>query len=137
MRVPSEFCLIKLKNGTEPMNTILWISQCFLAVVFTYSGWMKSTKSEAHLVAIGQTGVEHLPIRLIRFIGLAELAGVVGLLVPRLLAIQVLVTPIAAIGLGLIMIPASIIHYRRHEPNSVWFTIGIFMLCLFVAWNRL
>ncbi|QIP14674.1 DoxX family protein [Spirosoma aureum] len=118
------------------MNTILWISQFFLAIVFTYSGWMKSTKSEAHLVAIGQTGVEHLPIRLIRFIGLAELAGVVGLIVPGLLTIQVLVTSIAAFGLGLIMIPASIIHYRRHEPKAVWFTIGIFLLCLFVAWMR-
>ncbi|QHV93987.1 DoxX family protein [Spirosoma endbachense] len=119
------------------MNTILWISQCFLAVVFTYSGWMKSTKSEDHLVAIGQTGVEHLPIRLIRFIGLAELAGVIGLLVPGLISIQVLLTPIAAFGLGLIMIPAAGIHYRRHELKAVWFTIGIFLLCLFVAWKRL
>lgn len=67
------------------MNTLLWVGQGFLALTFFNSGLMKSTQPEQKLVAMGQTGVEHLPLLLIRFIGIAELFGVSGLLIAGLL----------------------------------------------------
>lgn len=118
------------------MNTTLWITQAFLAVVFLYSGWAKSTRSAAQLVVMGQTGVEHLPTPLIRFIGISEVVGVVGLLVPWYTQVMPVLTPIAAFCLGLIMIPASVIHYRRHEYPAVGLNILIFLLCGFVVYGR-
>ena len=118
------------------MNTLLWVCQVLLAFVFLYSGGMKSTQSEARLVAIGQTGVEGLPMSLIRFIGLAELMGVIGLTVPTWSGVLPVVTPIAALCLGLIMPPAAVIHYRRNEMLPVALNMFILLLCLFVAYGR-
>lgn len=118
------------------MNTLLWIAQGFLALTFFYSSLMKSTQPEQKLVAMGQTGVEHLPLPLIRFIGIAELIGVVGLLLPVLLNRWAFLTPLAALCLGAIMIPAGVIHYRRGEPKALAFNAFIFVLSLLVAYGR-
>ena len=118
------------------MNTLLWIVQVFLAAVFGYSGFMKSTRSALHLVAMGQTGVEHLPLPLIRFIGITELVGVAGLLLPDLLNYWLLLTPVAAGCLGLIMLPAGVIHYRRGELKAMAFNVLVFLLCGLVVYSR-
>lgn len=119
------------------MNTILWIVQGFLTMVFAYSGIMKSTQSERKLVSIGQTGVEHLPLPLIRSIGIAELLGVAGLMLPSITGLWPALTPIAAGCLGLIMIPAGIIHYRRGEYKTVWqINAFVLVLCGLVVWGR-
>ena len=118
------------------MNALLWIIQVFLAAVFGYSGLMKSTQSEQKLVAMGQTGVEHLPLPLIRFIGITELIGVVGLILPVLLNYWPVLTPVAAGCMGLIMLPAGVIHYRRGEFKAVGFNGLVLLLCLLVAWGR-
>ena len=99
-------------------NVLLWICQIFLAVVFVYSGAMKSTQSEEKLVAMGQTGVENLPQVLIRFIGISEILGVVGIILPRLTGIMPVLTPLAAIGFGIIMILAAIVHFRRKRKDD-------------------
>ncbi|WP_460669810.1 DoxX family protein [Larkinella ripae] len=118
------------------VNLLLWLGQAFLAIIFLYSGLMKSTKTERELVAMGQTGVEHLPLALIRFIGLAELLGVVGLFVPLLVNRYTGLASLAAIGLGLIMIPAALIHYRRGEKKTACLNGLIFLICLLVAYGR-
>ncbi len=118
------------------MNSILWVIQGFLAVVFLYSGIMKSTRSERQLVAMGQTGAENLPLPLIRFIGLTELLGVIALLLPGILNQWLVLTPVAALCLGFIMIPAGIIHYRRGELKTVGLNVLILLLCVGVAYGR-
>jgi uncharacterized membrane protein YphA (DoxX/SURF4 family) len=118
------------------MNTALWVTQAFLAAVFGYSGWMKSTRTARELVVMGQTGVEHLPLPLIRFIGVSELIGVFCLLLPWYTQQMPILTPLAALCLGLIMIPAGIIHYRRNETKTVWLNVILFLLCGFVAYGR-
>src|SRR4051794_19939732 len=118
------------------MNTILWICQSFLALVFVYSGVMKSTQTERWLIAHKQTGVEGLPVPLIRFIGVSEILGVAGILVPSLTGIMPLLTPIAALCFSLIMIFAARIHYRRNEMQSVVLNIIILCVSMFVAFER-
>ena len=118
------------------MNVVLWVIQGFLALVFFYSGLMKSTRREQTLVAMGMTGVEHLPLPLIRFIGISELAGATGLILPLLLNQLPVLTPLSALCLGLIMIPAAIIHHRRGEPKTVGLNGVFFALCVFVAYSR-
>lgn len=97
---------------------------------------MKSTRSEGDLVAMGQTGVDRLPLPLIRFIGISELVGVVGLLLPGLLQYGFILTPVAAVCLGLIMLPAGVIHFRRNEFRAVAFNVFILLLCLLTAFGR-
>ena len=118
------------------MNAFIWGTQLFLAAVFGYSGFMKATRSARALVAMGQTGVEHFPLLLIRFIGISELVGVVGLLLPNLLDYWPVLTPVAAGCLGLIMLPAGVIHYRRAEFRAVAFNVFVFLLCGLVIYGR-
>ena len=118
------------------MNTVPWITQGLLATAFLYSGLMKSTRSEQALVAMGMTGVEHLSLSLIRFIGVAELLGTAGLVLPGLLHQWAMLTALAAVCLGLIMLPAAVIHYRRGEFKSIALNGVIFVSSLWVAIGR-
>lgn len=118
------------------MNTVLWILQGALTILFLYSGSMKSTRSEHWLVTHNQTGVEGLPILLTRFIGIMEITGCIALVLPGALGIATMLTPIAALCFALIMAMAAPIHYKRHEPQSIMLNIVVLILCLFVAWGR-
>ncbi|GAB3643358.1 DoxX family protein [Spirosoma arcticum] len=135
-RQQANFGHSKATNQHLLMNVVLWVIQGLLALAFFYSGLMKSTRSEQTLVAMGMTGVEHLPLSLIRFIGISELAGATGLILPLLLNQLPVLTPLSALCLGLIMIPAAIIHYRRGEPKTVGLNGVFFVLCVLVAYSR-
>jgi len=118
------------------MNTILWIIQGLLAVTFFYSGIMKSTRSEQWLITHGQTGVVGLPAISIKLIGVTELLGVAGLILPWALNIARVLTPLSALGFALIMILAAPIHYRLNEPKNVRVNIILFLLSAFVCYGR-
>jgi uncharacterized membrane protein YphA (DoxX/SURF4 family) len=118
------------------MNTALYIGQCFLALVFLYSGICKATLPEQKLVTMGQTGVEGLAAPFIKFIGVSEIFGVAGLLLPGLLHMTPVLTSTAAFCLGLIMLPAAVIHYRRGEKGTSIFNIFILLLCIWIGYQR-
>ena len=117
-------------------NTALWICQILLAIVFGYSGLMKSTKTEKELVEMGQTGVENLSPETIRFIGIMEILGTVGIILPYLTGILAILTPLAAVGFGIIMILASVVHFRRNEKTTALLNLFLLGLCAFVAYGR-
>jgi DoxX-like family len=119
------------------MNTLLWICQILLALTFLFSGVSKSTVPVTRSVAKGQTGVEGLPTSLVRFIGVCELLGVVALVVPWHFGIVPILTPAAALGLGIIMVLAARVHFRGSELKTVAANLALFTLCLVVAVGRL
>ena len=119
------------------MGIALWSCQIVLAAVFLSSGMAKSTQSKERMVATGQTGVQAYGLPFIRFIAWCELCGAVGLVVPRATGILPVLTPLAAIGLGLIMVGAARAHARLHEPKNVATNLVLLALCLFVAVGRL
>jgi uncharacterized membrane protein YphA (DoxX/SURF4 family) len=119
------------------MNTVLWITQSFIALAFCYSGLCKSYFSEQKLVAMGQTGVEGLPLVFTRFIGVSEIIGALGLILPHWINVYPILTPIAAFCLAFIMPFAAVIHYKRNEYRNVITNVIIFGVCLFIAWGRL
>lgn len=119
------------------MNTALWIIQVLLAITFLYSGVCKSFKSEQWLVAHGQTGVAGLPGWLIKFIGICEILATAGFTLPVWLNVYSLLTPVTAILCCVIMVLAMRIHYRLKEPANVFTNIVLFLLCAFVAYERL
>ena len=118
------------------MNTILWILQIFLAVTFAYSGIMKSTRQREKLVDIGQTGVADLSYPRIRFIGIMEILGALGIILPQALGVLSVLTPVAASCFAVIMILAAKIHARRKELPAFSFNLFLLLISLFVAIQR-
>lgn len=84
------------------LNIALWIVQVLLALLFIWAGGLKLVMPVEQM----QQGPVHLPELFLRFIGVCELLGGLGLLLPSLLRIKPGLTPLAAAGLVIIMIGA-------------------------------
>lgn len=119
------------------MHTLLWIVQGALAALFVGSGLAKSTMSRSRLLATGQSGVRDLPMPLVRFVAICELLGAAGLILPLALAIAPILTPLAAAGLGILMIGAAVLHLRLDEPRVSVANLAICALCAWVVLGRL
>lgn len=108
-----------------------------MAFTFMYSGICKSYFPVQKLVAIGQTGVNGLPLWFVRFIGITEILGAVGLILPWLLSIYPILTLISAICLAFIMPFAGAIHYKLKETKNVITNVIVFVICLTIAYFRM
>ena len=113
------------------MNIALWIIQGLLALLFIFAGGMKLV-----LPIEEMTKDIALPGLFLRFIGVAEVLGAVGLILPGLLRIHAELTPLAAVGLGIIMIGAVVITIMGGAvaPAAVPFIVGV--LAASVAYGR-
>ncbi|GAA2654276.1 DoxX family protein [Streptomyces vastus] len=117
------------------MNVFLWVVQAVLAAMFGMAGVMKSTQPKDKLV-------EKLPWAadfsqgIIRFIGIAEFAAALGLILPAATGIAPVLTPLAAAGLVVVMVLAAITHARRKEPAGIAFNAVLLILAALVAWGR-
>jgi hypothetical protein len=119
------------------MNTILWIIQLLLAATFFYSGVCKMLMPASWLITHGQTGVVGLPAGLIKFIGICEILGTAGLILPVWLNIFPALTSITAMLFCVIMVMAMRTHYKLKEPRNVFANVLLFLLCAAVAYGRL
>src|SRR4051812_22297523 len=92
-----------LTGSERKINAVLWTAQVLLALLFLFAGGMK-------LVAPAEMlkGPINFPVLFLRFIGVCEFAGGLGLILPGLLRIRVGLTPLAAAGLVIIMIGATV-----------------------------
>ncbi len=88
------------------MTTALWIVQGLLALLFLFAGSMKLIVPIAMLTA--QMPLP-LPGPFLKFIGVAEVTGAIGLILPGLVRIRPMLTPLAACGLLIIMIGATVV----------------------------
>ena len=123
------------------MNSVLWILQVLLAVVFAAHGWIYATWSASKLEqqhAKLHPGNEPmgLPPAFNTFIGICEILGAVGLILPGLTGILTWLTPLAAAGLAIVMIGATVTHLSRHENSSGVLTVVLIALCVIVAFSR-
>ncbi|MFE5474295.1 DoxX family protein [Nocardia sp. NPDC056541] len=120
------------------MNVVVWIVSGLLAAVFLLAGAMKLAKSKEQLVADPKMGwAEPFPEGLIKFIGVAEVAGALGLILPGVFGIATWLVPAAAIGLAVIMVGAIVTHGRRGEWSNVVMTVVLLALTVFVAVERI
>jgi uncharacterized membrane protein YphA (DoxX/SURF4 family) len=118
------------------MNVFLWIAAAVLAAVFFASGVLKLLRSKDQLAASGQGWVEPFAPPMIRLIGAVEALGAIGLILPRALDIAPVLTPVAALGLMVVMLGAAVTHGRRREFPNVAFNIVLAVLALVVAIGR-
>jgi len=110
------------------MNILLWIVQILLALLFVFAGVMK---------LIFPTPPEvPLPDWFLKFIGLCELLGGVGLVLPGLFRRQQFLTPLAAIGLTIIMIGAVVFSVKFFGFKYAISPLITGLLCAFVAYAR-
>jgi hypothetical protein len=99
---------------------ILWVIQTFLAVAFGAAGTMKLVRPKAQLAANPHMGWMHsVPQAQIRLLGIAEVLGAIGLVVPMATGIAPLLTRAAAAGLAALMGGAVATHMNRQEPAAV------------------
>ncbi len=117
------------------VSVLLWVAQVLLAAAFGMAGVMKSTMPIVDLAQAMKWPGE-VPPALVRFIGLSELAGAIGLVLPAITRIKPGLTPLAASGLVLVMILAAIFHITRGELAMLPGPIVLGLLAAFVAWGR-
>ena len=120
---------------SKALNISLWIAQGLLAAMFLMAGAMKSTQPIEQL-ATSLPWVKEVPAGLVRFIGICEFLGAVGLVLPSLLRIQPKLTIYAAIGIATIMIFALVFHISKGETSVIGMNIVIGLIAVFVAWGR-
>ena len=118
------------------MNITLWILQSLLAAMFAMAGIMKSTEPIDKLITSGLKWAERIPATTVRIIGILELLGAVGLILPMALDILPVLTPVAASGLALIMLLAISHHARHKEVKSIVFNIVLLTSAAIIAWGR-
>jgi uncharacterized membrane protein len=116
------------------MNVPLWIVQSLLAFAFMAAGGMKLFAYEKYKATSEKNGPSGLTRELISFIGIAELAGAIGIVLPMAAGFAPWLSAWAAVGLSTIMLLAIGYHVRRHESPVA---PGIlFLLAAFVVFGR-
>jgi putative oxidoreductase len=118
------------------MHILLWVVQVLLACAFGMAGFMKSTQPVDALVQGGMEWAGHMPLAMVRFIGISELLGAIGLILPAATKIKPSLTPLAALGLLTIMILAMAFHLSRGEAQALPINMVLGGLAAFVAWGR-
>jgi len=113
------------------MNITLWILQALLALLFLFAGSMKFVMSIEEM-----TKQIPLPGWFLHFIGVCEVLGGLGLILPWLLRIRPDLTPLAAAGLVTIMIGATAITLQIGDILMALFPLVVGILCAFVAYGR-
>ena len=113
------------------MNVALWIVQGLLAALFLLAGGAKLVMSADQMA-----GPVALPVWFLRFIGVAEVVGALGLVLPGLLRVRPVLTPLAAAGLVIIMIGATVVTLVGGMVAVAMMNVVVALLAAFVAYGR-
>lgn len=110
-----------------------WIVAGLLALAFIASGLMKLARPKDQLAAAGMGYVEDFSSTSIKLIGLAEVLGAVGLILPVLTAIAPWLAPVAALALAVLQVGAIVVHIRRGETRQLGVNIALVIAAVAVA----
>lgn len=124
-----------LKSRRPKTNLLLWILQVLLAVFFFMAGMPKAFQPLGE-ISETITWVPDVAPPLVRFIGISEILGAVGLLVPALTRLFPVLTTYAGAGLSLVMLAASVFHGTRGEMVPALSTFMVFVIALFITYGR-
>jgi len=120
---------------SKVLHYSLWVVQALLGAAFLMAGFMKATTPLDQLGA-NMAWVTYTPGALVRFIGISEIAGGLGLILPAATRIKPILTPIAAGALVVVMVLAFITHLVLGEPEGLPVNVVLGGFAAFVAWGR-
>jgi uncharacterized membrane protein len=116
-------------------NVTLWVLQALLGAFFLAAG-VNHGLVPVEQAAKSAPWVTDIPFPLLRFIGYSEVAGGLGLLLPSITRILPWLTPLAGVGVAIIMALAIPFHVQRNEANVIGMHFIVGGLALLVAWGR-
>lgn len=113
----------------------IWVVQSLLAGIFMMAGFMKTTLP---IDSLGQSHpwANQVPDLLVRFIGVVELLGGIGLLLPAMLRYRPEWSNYSAMGLVLLMVVAMVYHLVKAEYGAVPTNIILASFGIYVLWGR-
>jgi hypothetical protein len=114
------------------MNLFLWVLQILLAAAFLAHGWILLFPSPDMLALMNTTMSTSFRI----FLGIAEGLAAAGLTLPGLTRILPWLVPLAAAGVMIVMVSATVFHIARNEISSAFTTAVLLGLATFVAYMR-
>lgn len=117
------------------MNIALWAVQIIVALMFISAGFMKAFQYEKFKASM--PWAKEYSKAFVTFIGVAELLGGIGLIVPYATGIAPILTPIAAIALAVVMGLAAGFHAKRKEYQGIGMNIILLVCAVFIAIGRL
>ncbi len=126
---------MKQQPGSKALHITLWVLQTLLAAMFLMSGLMKVSQPIEKLSQM-LPWASQMPELIVRFIGAAEVLGALGLILPSMLRIQPKLTPIAALGLAVVMLFAVFFHLSRGETPAIGMNFVLIAIAAFIAWGR-
>jgi uncharacterized membrane protein len=117
------------------MEIALWIVAGLLAAINLISGVLKIVAIERYRTQAHWA--ESAPNVFVRIVGVLEILGAIGLILPQLTGIATVLTPLAAFALAVLQAVALVLHIVRHEPQSLPINIVLILMALFVGWGWL
>jgi hypothetical protein len=119
------------------VDVALWIVAGLLAAVLVFSGSAKLFVPKKRLADVPLGGwTRDASDGFVKTLGVLELMGAVGLILPAVVDIAPILVPVAATGVVLLMIGAMVTHLRRREPLGVVLNLIYLAMAAFVAWGR-
>lgn len=126
---------MKINNSSKIFNITLWAAQIIIAALFFVTGGIKLFLSIDHIHSV-LPSMKVISNIYIRLIGLVELIGGIGLLLPTLLKIKPNLTPLAAIGLAATMVFAGIFNVSIGDISKLAINIIVILIAAYIAWGR-
>ena len=114
------------------LHYTLWTFQVLLALLFLFAGIMKLVTPAEKLAA----QAPQFSVNFLRFIGVVETLGGLGMVLPGLLKIKTGLTPLAAAGLVIVMIGAVVVAYQTMGVKGIAVPLVTGLLAAFVAYGR-
>ncbi|WP_432986440.1 DoxX family protein [Dactylosporangium sp. CA-233914] len=117
------------------MNVLLWVLQIVLGAAFLLAGLMKVSQPTEKL-AKNMTWVNRYSTGTVRFVGTTEILGGLGLILPWATGIATILTPLAAVGIALIMVLAIVDHVRAKEYPMIGINVILGAIAVVIAIGR-
>lgn len=122
-------------NGGMVWNAVLWLTQLLLAAAYAVFGWMKSTQPLDQLAKMMQW-IPDFPVWFVRGLGVVEILGAIGLILPSLLRFQPRLTVLAALCILLHQGCAVALHALKGEFSVLGLNVVLIALAAFIFWGR-
>jgi len=127
--------IMKKEKPSGLQNVLIWFVQLVLACLFAVAGYTKLSTSIDDLRPI-MSWVNDFPPFFVRFVGVSELLGALGLVLPAVLRFKPNLVPLSALCLAIVMVCALVYHLIKGEQDAISPNLFLGGFALFIAWMR-